>query len=105
MTNGHIWLFLPSLPRIATGDGHAHHHWELLAGAGPADPVRGLQATHVRGGLRLDPAREHGRSLVAGPAHRLLQPRAAAGRGEPHRGLDAQQHRWQQRQLQRTGEW
>jgi len=79
--------------RIATGDRHAHHHRELLAGTGPPDPVRGLQASDVRGGLRLDPPREHGRPLVAGPANRLLQPRAAAGRREPHRGVHAQQHR------------
>lgn len=69
MTNGHMpFRFV----RIATGDGHAHHHRQLLAGAGPPDPVRGLQASNVRGGLRLDPPREHGGSVVAGPAHRLL---------------------------------
>lgn len=32
MTNGHMpFRFV----RIATGDGHAHHHRQLLAGAGP----------------------------------------------------------------------
>lgn len=65
--------------------------------------MRGLQATHVWRRLCLDTAREHGRAMVDRPADTLYQARAAAGGGESHCGLHAQQHRGQQCELQRTG--
>lgn len=65
---------------LLAGDGYTHHYWQLLAGAGTANTLRGLQAAHVWRRLRLDTAREHGRTLVDRPADPLHQARATAGR-------------------------